>query len=391
MRDNRVSDGHLRGHRQERHRAGRAGHDLRPGRGHRHLRRGRGRGCGLRLRGAGEPAAASHGPLHQPAAVGHRVLRDRVLRVRQTHRRSRLRRQAHLGQHRRGLPRPGHDDHPGQLLPPRVLRLRRHRQDVHPPADVQLHRRRHWLRRRGLLLRPAGHDRRHRGAVRGLRHLPAGLRGVTTGVRASTGRVLRMRLLDPFIQASGDVIGIVGGCILDRPEIAGGYLEGAGIWTPGNDIREHNIHDAHMRGTSTSTPLALASAGTARPGRVVNNRFSTSSTPLVMLSRALPGEIIEGNTFVGVAFSAAGLASTGRGVVRGNMSIDVTVGSHLDSTPPRCSPKPAPRRPPGRGSAATRSSTAPRSPGRSSARCASPPAHPAPGRATGPSRRDPSS
>src|SRR4051794_4303060 len=60
MRDNRVSDGHLRGHRQERHRAGRAGHDLQPGRGHRHLRRGRGRGCGLRLRGAGEPAAASH-------------------------------------------------------------------------------------------------------------------------------------------------------------------------------------------------------------------------------------------------------------------------------------------------------------------------------------------
>jgi hypothetical protein len=149
--------------------------------------------------------------------------------------------------------------------------------------------------------------------------------------------------------------------------------------------------DAHMRGTSTSTPLALASAGTARPGRVVNNRFSTSSTPLVMLSRALPGEIIEGNTFVGVAFSAAGLASTGRGVVRGNMSIDVTVGSHLDSTPPRCSPKPAPRGAPGRGSAATRSSTAPRSPGRSSARCASPPAHHAPGRATGPSRRDPSS
>jgi hypothetical protein len=66
---------------------------------------------------------------------------------------------------------------------------------------------------------------------------------------------------------------------------------------------------------------------------VVNNRFSTSSTPSVMLSRALPSEIIEGNTFVGVAFSAAGLASTGRGVVRGNMSIDVTVGSHLDSTP----------------------------------------------------------
>jgi len=31
---------------------------------------------------------------------------------------------------------------------------------------------------------------------------------------------------------------------------------------------------------------------------VVNNRFSTSSTPSVMLSRALPSEIIEGNTFV---------------------------------------------------------------------------------------------
>lgn len=156
-------------------------------------------------------------------------------------------------------------------------------------------------------------------------------RGVTNGIRTSTGRVLRLTVSQPYIDASGDAIAIVGSFALDRPSILGGYVKAQRFWPAGSNIFSHLLDGVEFYYTGDATPLPL---GVGSPGRVIKCHFNGSGNPSVVISRTTGFvEIIENNTFVRIGMNAAALAAGGRAIIRGNVGVDLTTATHRDTVP----------------------------------------------------------